>query len=37
MFFLLILAPLYGGWRAARAAVCAWNVVPRSNDDLVFF
>jgi len=37
MFSLLILAALYGGWRAVRAAMRAWNVVPRSNDDMIFF
>jgi hypothetical protein len=37
MFSVLILAALYGGWRAVRAVLRAWSVVPRSNDDLIFF
>jgi hypothetical protein len=37
MLSLLILVALYGGWRAARAAMEALRRLPRSNDDLVFF
>jgi hypothetical protein len=37
MYSVLILAAVYGGWRALRAAMRAWSVVPRSNDDLIFF
>jgi len=37
MLTLLILAALYGGWRATRAALQALRGLPRSNDDMVFF
>jgi hypothetical protein len=37
MLSVLILAALYGGWRTLRSAMRAWHVVPRSNDDLIFF
>ena len=37
MLSLLIVAALYGGWRATRALLDTLRRLPRSNDDLVFF
>lgn len=37
MYTLLILAAVYGGWRATRAVLEALRGLPRSNDDMIFF
>ena len=37
MVTLMVLAALYGGWRAGRAGLEFLRALPRSNDDLVFF
>jgi hypothetical protein len=37
MLALLLLVVLYGGWRAAAAAIEALRRLPRSNEDMVFY
>ena len=37
MLVLLILTLLFGGWRAADAAVHSLQGLPRSNEDMVFY
>lgn len=37
MLMILALAAVYGGWRAARAAIESLRDLPHSNDDMVFF
>jgi hypothetical protein len=37
MFTLLILAAVYGGYRAIRAAVDSLRALPRSNEDMIFY
>ena len=37
MFTLLILAALYGGYRAVRAAVDSLRALPRRNEDMIFY
>jgi len=37
MLTLLILAAVYGGWRAARAAMHALRDMPHRNDDMIFY
>jgi len=37
MFTLLILAGLYGGFHATRAALDSLRGLPRSNDDWIFY
>jgi hypothetical protein len=37
MFTILLIAAVYGGWRAARAAVESLRGLPRSNEDMIFY
>ena len=37
MFTLLILAALYGGYRAVRAALESLRAVPQRNEDMIFY
>lgn len=37
MFTLLILAALYGGWRAMRAGAELLRGLPRRNEDMIFY
>lgn len=37
MFTLLILAAVYGGYRAVRAALESLRALPRSNEDMIFY
>ena len=37
MLTLLILAAVYGGYRAVRAALESLRALPRSNEDMIFY
>ncbi len=37
MFTLLVLAALYGGYRAVRAAVDSLHSLPQCNEDMIFY
>lgn len=37
MLTILILAALYGGYRAVRAAVESLRSLPRRNEDMIFY
>jgi len=37
MFTLLLIAAVYGGWRAVRAALESLHALPRSNEDMIFY
>ena len=37
MFTLLILAAVYGGYRAVRAAVDSLRALPKCNEDMIFY
>ena len=37
MFTILILAALYGGWRAVHAARESLRGLPRRNEDMIFY
>ena len=37
MFTLLILAALYGGYRAVRAALESLRALPQRNEDMIFY
>ena len=37
MFTLLLLAAVYGGYRAVRAAIQSLRALPRSNEDMIFY
>jgi hypothetical protein len=37
MFTLLILAAVYGGYRAVRAVLDSLRALPRCNEDMIFY
>lgn len=37
MFTILILAAVYGGWRAVQAALESLRGLPRRNEDMIFY
>jgi hypothetical protein len=37
MFTLLVIAALYGGYRAVRAALDSLRMLPRCNEDMIFY
>ena len=37
MFAVLILAALYGGYRAVRAALESLRALPQRNEDMIFY
>jgi hypothetical protein len=37
MFTLFVVAALYGGFRAVRAALDSLRALPRSNEDMIFY
>lgn len=37
MVTLLLIAAVYGGWRAVRAALESLRGLPRTNEDMIFY
>lgn len=37
MLTVLVLAALYGGYRAVRAALASLRALPQSNEDMIFY
>jgi hypothetical protein len=37
MFTLLLIAAVYGGWHAVRAALESLRGLPRNNEDMIFY